>query len=252
MAKEVDNRYSRLAGDVLSAFSKIQELVWELQVEPQRLASQRFTVLGMELVSEYAGVAARCFESDLRYAALALDRCFYEAVIRTLEWMTDDELARLHWSALVAFASKEEELRAGGDEAKIPPGVRRDRDRYRSESPESFEVRLLKFDDARKVFQRCFRLSDAQLLADKSAHVDRPSLAVHARPLIAEDFYEMTDEGLQFREKSIWLEADSRVLEIVRIVMLLSQEVINAYVLKTSIDELWKRFHILNDERQNI
>lgn len=185
-----------LAVDILTMFEETRDLVWEADVAEEALPSQRLTVMGLALVDEYAGAAVRCFETGLRYAGLALDRCFYEAMVHTLEWMTDHQLAARHWGALPAFAAREESLRVGKDESRMPSAVLRDRDMYKTEHPEAFEVKLMPFDEARAIMQKCFGLSDAQLLSDKSAHVDVPSVVVHSRPLVAEDFFEMLADGL--------------------------------------------------------
>jgi len=100
-------------------FEETRDLVWAAKVPDEAIPSQRLTVMGLALVDEYAGVAVRCFENGLRYAGLAMDRCFYEAIVRTLEWMTDSELARKHWGALPAFAAREELERVGRDETKM-------------------------------------------------------------------------------------------------------------------------------------
>ncbi|MGA7201668.1 MAG: hypothetical protein WBX26_07560 [Candidatus Cybelea sp.] len=230
-----------LAADVLTMLEETSDLVWDAVVAEDAIPSQRLTVMGLALVDQYAGAAVRCFEIGLRYAGLALDRCFYEAMVHTLEWMTDLKLASSHWGALPAFGTSEEFRRAGKDQAKMPPAVVRDRDKYKTEHPEAFEVKLMQFDEARMIMQKCFGLTEAQLLSDKSTHVDVPSLAIHSRPLVAEDFFEMHEEGLDRRERSVWLSADARVLEIVRLLLLLSNKVRDQFNLPSIPEGLWQR-----------
>lgn len=248
----MSERFAKIATDVLTMFEETRDLVWEATVAPEAVPSQRLTVMGLALVDEYAGVAVRCFESDLRYAGLVLDRCLYEAMVHTLEWMTDAALARRHWVALPAFAARESFEHAGRDETKMPPGVVRDRNKYKSEHPEAFEVELLKFDKPRAIIQNCFGSSDAQILSDKSTHVDVPSLAVHSRPLVAEDYFEMHEDGLDFRERSGWFTAEARVVEIARLVLLLSEKVREQFHLPPVPDTLWRRFYEAKDALEAI
>jgi hypothetical protein len=229
--------------DVLAVFRDVQDGVWDAQVPETAMPSRRLTVMGMALVYEYALESARCFIEGKRYAGLAMDRCFYEALVRTLEWTADRAGAAEQWKALPPFAYQEELLRAGQDASKIPEGVRRDRDRYIEQNPDAFDVRLQRFDETRSIFKKVFGLSDEQFSADKHAHVDLPSLVVHSRPLVAEDFFEMYDDGFGRRRSSLWVPVpERRLLELARLILLLSQAIIEAFALSVDVSPLFMRY----------
>lgn len=165
-------------------------------------------------------------------------------MVRTLEWLSDPQLARRQWSALPAMAAHETVLSVDGDESKVAPGVIRDREAYRKKHPEAFKVTLLKFKESCAVFTRVFGQSKKQLLSDRSVHVDLPSLVVHCRPLIAEDFYEATDRGVDRREYSVWVNPGPRVLELTRLVLLLTAAVIEAFKLSVDTKALFRRYYL--------
>lgn len=245
-------RCSNLLRDVLSRFRRIGDDIWNTNVDAERMPSQRLTVMGIALVEQYAGVAARCFSRDLRYAGLALDRCLYEAIARTFTWMTDPKLAKREWAALPAFAWKEELNRVGGDESKMPLGVVRNGRAFRLRDPEAFEIKLGRLQELQeKAFKGGFGASNDQLRADWSAHVAAPSLAIHARPLVAEDFFEMRSDGLYKRESGIWFKPEARLLEITRLVLLLAESARAAYGLTPKLENLWRRFWSLDAAWRN-
>lgn len=243
----MNSNISQLADDALALAEAVTDAAWEVKVHGRLCAWQRLTVMGLSLTREHAGEAIRCFRSGQRYAAMALDRCFYESMVRTLEWMIKPNLSARHWNAIPPFAAREALLSVGGDESKLPAGVRRDINAYRAKHPEAFQERLLDFATARKVLKRVFGLSKNQFLSDKTAHVDTPSLVVHCRPLVAEDFFEAFDDGIDRREKSLWVKADARVLEVTRLLLLLCQAVISAFKLSADTSAIWTRFHTCAD-----
>ncbi len=189
------------------------------------VAIHRLTVCSLLVGLQHARGSIAEFSADRPYSGLALDRCFYESVVRIMERNLDVDYARRIWKLLPILAAEEEArkieerlvTRKGVVQKPIstsamPPGVLRDVKTYMDEHPDlSGEERSMK--QAEDYVWQAVNSDDAH--RDRTVHYDIPSLFVHCRPLIAEDVIDIGDpEDWKLRETSRVGEANARILDI--------------------------------------
>jgi hypothetical protein len=107
----------------------------------------------------------------------------------------------------------------------VPPGVKRDFERYTMEHPEFLEedrtcFRMI----AEGVFKTALSYDDGRFRREYAVHYDVPSLFAHARMLGVEDLYEVNSANdWSIRERSLMAEPNARVLGIVPLLLLVSR-----------------------------
>ncbi len=195
--------------------------------EPMDSAVWYLTICGMHLAQEHARGAVAEFSAGRSYAGIALDRCLFEAMVRTMDWNLRPEFAFACWKALPAFAAREEVRRVGGKpnaplvkNTVVPPGVQRHIAEYLAQTPEAELTREASLLAAAETTWATLIADATQLRSLIFSHIDTPSLFVHCRALVAEDLFDVSsDTEWAIREVSLMAEPNARVLEIARLLM---------------------------------
>lgn len=209
------------------------------------------TICGMRLAQEHARGAVAEFSAGRSYSGMALDRCMFEAIVRTMDWNLRPDFAFECWEALPVFAAREE-IRRTGEKRKapllkntdIPPGVQRDIAGYLAHSPKAESVEVAKLNEAAERVWASIGADATQVRRTIFDHVDTPSLFVHCRAIVAEDIFDISNDGeWAIRDVSRMAEPNARVLEIVRLLMLFCQFIAPRFAYGTSaidrVESLW-------------
>ena len=154
-----------------------------------------------------------------------------EAMVRVMEWVDDSTRTSKLWQALPIFAAREQARLSDGShrlplrpDSRVPPRVQRGLEDYLRDHPQLDGLSESKCAEAaRRSWSRHGNSGD-QLKAELFRHIDIPSLAVHCRPLIAEDVFDISDEDLwTIRETLRLAEPNSWSLEVVRLLLLVAR-----------------------------
>jgi hypothetical protein len=187
------------------------------------------TIYGLTLVNENARGALSEFTAGRSRSGAALNRCLYEAV-NVVGWHRDDARAVKEWAKLPIFAHREE-VRKTGDCNTVPPGVKRDFERYTMEHPD-----LLKddrTDSARSPRGSLKPRSATTMGAFVGSTRSTTTCRRCSRTLVCsawKDLYEVSSANdWSIRERSLMAQPNARVLGIVPLLVLVSHFVAQRY-----------------------